>query len=129
MSISETINKPFTFDKQLEDDFLTEYCDGDLDFCLSMFEVFLETVSKEILQLSTAISVRDFSKISEIAHRVKSNFAYVGFSRDGESLSLIDAAAKSDQVHPDANQTIELIKSHIIIIEKENIRLSAYLQS
>ncbi len=129
MSLSETIISPFIFDSQLEDNFLTDYCDGDLSFSQVMFEAFLETATDEINLLEKAISSTDYNSIAEIAHRVKANFAYVGLSKDGEDLGKIDSQAKSGQLHPDANQIIERIRSHIEIINKENNRLSVYLQS
>jgi HPt (histidine-containing phosphotransfer) domain-containing protein len=118
----------FAFNQELDSDFLTQYCDDDLHFCSDVFAAFLDTCREDVEELAQAIKARNYKTISQIAHKIKPNYAIVGLSGDGEALAKLDHQAKEESISEDANELIENIRNHISIIEEDNNRLMKFLE-
>ena len=57
---------------------LNEISQGDGDFVRSMVVTFVENVTVDIDKIRSLISVNDWTAIGEKAHKLASNFAYLG---------------------------------------------------
>ncbi len=89
---------------KLDFSYLKEMSRGDHSFVKEMIEIFLKEVPFAIGQLEEELEKKDWKKISDIAHRIKTNFMMVGLHVQKEDALKIETLIKTDKF---AEQEIE----------------------
>ena len=85
-SQNKIINIDFTY--------LLESCKGDHEFVKEMIEIFLKEIPIAMTQLEEESDKKNWLKISEIAHRVKTNYMMVGLNIQKENALDIEKSIK-----------------------------------
>lgn len=123
-------SEKYQFSKELNTEYLEANYSGKISLYNKLVIVFLDTVKKEYDELSLAISLRDFTQVSMIAHKVKNNFQFVGLGKFTDWFSELEQSAKISSantflIFKKINAEFELACS---IIENEKIRLETFLK-
>ncbi len=128
---SQPIVEKFVFHKQLNAEKIEQFFGGDMQFCHSMFEVFLHTVPADLELLEDAVEARDFIAIKAISHKIKTNFKFVGLDAISDLIVKVESAAKN-QSQDTFGYYKELklrIEGAIAIIRAEIVRITRYLNN
>ena len=88
----------FIFSEKLNADFLNSSYGENLDFGKKMFSIFLSTIESDIEILSSGIKEEDFKRVSDVAHKIKNNFTWVGLPRLRSLMYRIESAAKEEDL-------------------------------
>jgi PAS domain S-box-containing protein len=78
--------------------FLKELSEGDREFEKEAIELFIRNVPKEIVTLSKAIIKKDFSKIHQTAHRLKSSLALFGLEKVLPLFEKLEEEARNEHI-------------------------------
>ncbi|MCB9225136.1 MAG: response regulator [Crocinitomicaceae bacterium] len=95
---------------------LTNLADGDEEFAISLFDIFLENTEKEIEKFKTALTDNNFEELIHIAHKMKPSLLMFGFSELYDLSDLIESKKAADT---DLVKFIELLKSATDVIAKK----------
>jgi signal transduction histidine kinase/CheY-like chemotaxis protein/HPt (histidine-containing phosphotransfer) domain-containing protein len=76
-------------------DYLRSLSKGDKEFERNMMQAFTEQIPRELNELKTAISKRNYKKIALVAHTMKSTVSYLGIQQLTPLLEQIEADAQS----------------------------------
>jgi signal transduction histidine kinase/CheY-like chemotaxis protein/HPt (histidine-containing phosphotransfer) domain-containing protein len=76
-------------------DYLRLLSKGDKEFERNMMQAFTEQIPRELHELKTAISKRNYKKIASVAHTMKSTVSYLGIHQLTPLLEQIEADAHS----------------------------------
>ncbi|MCM0607211.1 MAG: Hpt domain-containing protein [Xanthomonadaceae bacterium] len=85
---------------------------------------YLENRKKEIAELESYFSKKDFDAIAKIGHKLKGNAAGYGFIELGEIAIRLESASKKSDLNVVKN-CIDSIKSYLSSIEIEYVEVAA----
>ena len=88
--------KTYEFNPALDQDYMAMNYATDLGFCKALLEMFQQNVPLDVSQIKEAILLKDFDKVSSLAHKIKPSFKMVGLSQLSEGLVEVEMKAKSD---------------------------------
>jgi PAS domain S-box-containing protein len=71
----------FNFHESFDSDSLKMYYDGDIEYTLEMFEIFIDQLAESLPVLKSAIEAGDRSNTRHYVHKLKPTFTMVGFPR------------------------------------------------
>ncbi len=92
MSQNQSQNKPeFNIDLT----YLRDVSSGSNEFMIEMIELFLEQTPAYFEQLRQFIADENWSKVAEIAHKIKPTLAFMGANAAKESMAEIEASARN----------------------------------
>jgi len=74
-------------------EYLRSLSKGDREFERNMMQAFTEQIPRELNELKTAISKRNYKKIASVAHNMKSTVSYLGIHQLTPLLEQIEADA------------------------------------
>jgi len=105
---------------------LEEIARGDQDFIRDMVTTFVENVSSDLGKISSFKSVENWKSIGEVAHKLASNFAYLGagglhdLSANIERSILNDnnltgIAEKTDMLYQEGVMMVDQVKKDFFI--------------
>lgn len=119
----------FIFKNDFNRDLLSKNYGDDLSFCHKMFSLFIETIPNEYGHLKSAISSKNSIDIFQIAHRIKSNFYWVGLDKCHLELQNLEALAKKEDLLSigTGSDLLALINSRIELVKLEAERMNDYL--
>ena len=80
----------FHFSTELDNEYLANFYEGDLDYAADMFDTFLEYTVAEFPSLKSAVAGGDLEKIRKAAHKIKPTFAMVGLTKLRDELAKIE---------------------------------------
>lgn len=128
---SQQIGLGFEFDHRLEKASIEKFFGNDLSFCHKMFEVFLLTVPKDLEALHDAVSEKDFIAIKTLAHKLKTNFQFVGLNKISSLLESIEKNSKleSSETYVNYDEFHSLIEDGMSLIKSETIRIACHLKN
>ncbi len=81
--------------------YLNEMSRGDLNFVKEMIEIFLQEIPVALIQLEEALKDRNWEKIANIAHRIKTNYMMVGLNVQKENALDIEKSIKRNEYSSD----------------------------
>lgn len=118
----EVVNIDFTY--------LLEMSRGDDSFIKEMIEIFLKEIPAAMNQLAEEVEQKNWTKISNISHRIKSNFMMLGMKVQQENALVIETSIKNNDFDPEEIVTrLHQLKSDSKIaypmLEKELKRFSS----
>lgn len=88
---------------EFDKDFFKTYYANDLNHLKVVFESFLESIDKELIALEAAYQTNNFELIGEIAHKIKPNFAFVGFSQIANLYQEVENLAYNHELDQKIN--------------------------
>lgn len=92
MPENQSQNKPhFNIDLT----YLRDVSSGSNEFMIEMIELFLEQTPAYFQQLRQFIAEENWSKVAEIAHKIKPTLAFMGADAAKESMAEIESCARS----------------------------------
>jgi len=108
---------------------INEIAQGDQGFVRDMLETFVENVSIEIKRIQTFMPMENWTAIAETAHKLASNFAYLGshnlhtLAADIEKSvindnNLIGIAEKTEEMCNQGIVLIRQLKNDFCILDK-----------
>ena len=81
--------------------YLREMSKGDDEFIKDMIEIFLNDVPSAIQQMQSALEASNWSKVGDIAHRIKSNYMMLGMKTQQNISLLIEKGIKQNEFEPE----------------------------
>lgn len=124
-------NTFFTFDAELDSEYLETVFENDLKYILEMFEIFLNSVPKEFNLLKSAIAEKNSRAILQLSHKIKPAFAMVGLTKESNTLEEIerDIFEENFSNFEDILCKLNHIQRRVQIIDKEEKKLRSFLDS
>ena len=89
----EVVNIDFTY--------LLEMSRGDESFVREMIEIFLSEIPAAMTQLAEEVEEKNWIKISNISHRIKSNYMMLGMKVQQDNALTIETSIKSNDFEPE----------------------------
>lgn len=97
---------------KLDFTYLLESCHGDHGFVKEMIEIFLQEIPIAMSHLGKASEEKNWIKIAEITHRIKTNFMMVGLNVQKETALEIEKAIKTNNfIESEIEAKIRQLKS------------------
>ncbi len=119
-------NTQFPQNEILKVDFtyLLGSCQGDHGFVKEMIEIFLKEIPLAMTQLEEELEKKNWTKISEVAHRIKTSYMMVGLNIQKEIALEIEKSIKTNdfeekEIHAKIRKLQSGSKSAYPILEKE----------
>ena len=106
---------------------LNEIAQGDKDFVRTMVVTFIENVTTEIDSIQSFKSLEKWTDIAETAHKLVSNFAYLGADRLQALAANIEKSVLNDHDLTDiADKTDKMCNDGILLIDqlKEKFKIT-----
>jgi len=75
--------------------YLRDVSSGSNEFMIEMIDLFLEQTPAFFEQLSQFISEENWTKVAEIAHKIKPTLAFMGADAAKESMAVIETNARN----------------------------------
>ncbi len=104
-------------DHPIDETFLTEYYDGDLEFQLDIFKKFQTIFEVEFTKLEEYAAQDDYKKLYLAAHSLKSNLKMVGLNKHATMAYKVEELSK--------REVIESKQYLVILLNEKNIIKSA----
>lgn len=122
----------FTFTTALDGDVLTTFYDGDLNYAMMMFEIFLAEIPREVERLRGQLALENLEECRSALHKMKPNFVMVGNEPLTEFCSKLEKNIKEghlsfEQAKPEIESVLEEINQTLILLEQETIALKQHL--
>ncbi len=77
--------------------YLKEVSNDNTEFIVEMIDIFLAQTPDYVLILNNAIAEQDWSKIAEMAHKIKPTLGFMGADSAKGAMSSIESRAKDKQ--------------------------------
>lgn len=85
-------------DKPLDLSYLKEMTGDSTEFIIEMIDVFKEQTPIYMIELQQALEAKDWTALSNCAHKIKPTFAYLGRGDAKDHMQMIEHAARSSNV-------------------------------
>ena len=122
--------QPFVFECHFNADIIKSNYGNDIRYCHDMFQLFLETIPRDLFFLKNAIKTRNLLDIFQIAQRIKSNFYWIGLDDCANSLEKLANFARFKEESSTLDlgvQVIQNIDAKISAVKQESERMNNYL--
>lgn len=127
---SKTEYTDYCFDESLDTKCLEEFYEGDVEYALEMFQMFIQSFPRYWSEVKAAQKEVDYDKARELFHKIKPTFSMVGLPELTEKFKLFETLAKDKDpsvwVRMDA--CTKNIKSWFQTIEIEVKRMTNHLE-
>lgn len=120
----------FQYSQELDSSYLQDFYEDDHDRAALMFQLFLNNIDKEIADMKSFFSARDWENLALLAHRIKPNFSMVGLTGLTDRMQEVDRLAKAKnakrlgEIVPDF---FSEFKNKRKLVERELILINAYI--
>ena len=81
--------------------YLLEMSRGDQSFVKEMIEIFLSEIPAAMKQLAEEVEQKNWIKISNISHRIKSNYMMLGMKVQQDNALIIETSIKNNDFEPE----------------------------
>jgi len=106
----------FVFVEALDNEYLQEFYEGDMDYMIDMFESFFESTVPDIPSLKKHAEAEEWVKLSRLAHKIAPTFSIVGLT---ELEPLFRKIEKLVDANSTGSELIELMENiHQLLPEK-----------
>lgn len=126
------MEKSFKFSTPLDSEVLSSFYDGDLNYALMMFEIFLAEIPAEVEKLCIELEQDNLEGCRSVLHKIKPNFIMVGNEPLTNYCTKIEKGIKEgslsmEQVRPEIESIVEEINQTLILLQQETNDLKQYL--
>ncbi|GGI23461.1 Hpt domain-containing protein [Pedobacter mendelii] len=90
--------------------YLKEMAGHDPEFMIEVFEIFIEQTPFYMAELENALSIKDWKKVADFAHKIKPTFAYIGRGDVKDFVDYIETSSKSEE-------NLDLIPKKVITLQ------------
>ncbi|MFK7907533.1 MAG: response regulator, partial [Chitinophagales bacterium] len=117
----------FVFVEALDNEYLQEFYEGDMDYMIDMFESFFESTVPEIPLLKEYAEAEEWIKLSRLAHKIAPTFSIVGLT-ELEPLfrkveKLVDANSTGSELIELMENIHQLLPDKVALIQSELNRM------
>ena len=117
----------FTFNEQLDQNFLDSLYGDDLPYAQEVFTEFLSNTKNEYETIKAAYKDNDLKKIRQHLHKIKPTFAFVGLGQLTEKSEKVivacDTSINVSQIEPMCSELFKEIEGSFKLVEKELERM------
>jgi CheY-like chemotaxis protein/HPt (histidine-containing phosphotransfer) domain-containing protein/two-component sensor histidine kinase len=110
-------------------EYLRSLSKGDKEFERNMMQAFTEQIPRELNDLKTAISKRNYKKIASVAHNMKSTVSYLGIHQLTPLLEQIEADAQSKSGMARVNDNFTSVEATCQLAMREVNKLMVFDQN
>jgi CheY-like chemotaxis protein/HPt (histidine-containing phosphotransfer) domain-containing protein len=124
--LENTDNQLFTFNKELNTDYLNEFYDNDIAYAKEMFELFLSQYVKEFEEVETLLSQGEWTTVKQKLHKIKPSFAMVGLPDFTAKIQAIEdeiAAAQTAEASSKYQFFKNEIQHYLPILESDLLKM------
>jgi len=122
----------FNFHESFDTESLKMYYDGDIEYTLEMFEIFIDQLAESLPQLKSAIEGGDRSNTRHLVHKLKPTFTMVGFPRTTTYFEKWERMIDDNLDNQGIQNQWEGVRSDIIginqLVSQEIERMRLYIQ-
>ena len=122
----------FNFHESFDTESLKMYYDGDVEYTLEMFEIFIDQLAESLPQLKSAIEGGDRSNTRHLVHKLKPTFTMVGFPRTTTYFEKWERMIDDNLDNQGIQNQWEGVRSDIIginqLVSQEIERMRLYIQ-
>ncbi|MEQ8238757.1 MAG: PAS domain S-box protein [Cyclobacteriaceae bacterium] len=94
VEVTEVENTSFDFGEGLDQEYLRDFYEDDIDRVKLMFTIFLKNIDGEMADLQSQFENQEWGSFSKIAHKIKPNFAMVGLTEISELMLALEGVEK-----------------------------------
>jgi HPt (histidine-containing phosphotransfer) domain-containing protein len=120
----------FIFQGGLDNDLLYELYELDYTSVLQTFQIFLDEIDSNILELEQFFKVNDISFFRKTIHRIKPVFSYIGLSELFKLFHAVEDKCNGivdlKLLDPSFPELVKSVKESVELIKKEKIRLEIF---
>ncbi|MEO1262041.1 MAG: response regulator [Bacteroidota bacterium] len=121
----------FSFDRNLDVNYLDEFYQGDLEYAIDMFDTFLKYLLPEMQNLKRTIKNENWESAKALAHKIKPSLSMVGLTGLSGKMHLLENGARQKVpigqlalLFAEIESSLEIKKA---LLEKELKRMKKYL--
>ena len=122
----------FSFHESFDTESLKMYYDGDIEYTLEMFEIFIDQLTESLPLLKSAIEGGDRSNARHFVHKLKPTFTMVGFPRTTTYFEKWERMIDDGLDNQGIENQWEGVRSDIIginqLVSQEIERMRLYIQ-
>lgn len=120
------------FSDNLDQNYLNEFYQGDVERARVLFGLFLQVIDKEVMTLVKHFEEGDWNAFAKQAHKIKPNFAMVGLTDLSQIMKIYEGATYDESVRQKINREIhnlsEKLENGRKIVENELRLISQFQQ-
>lgn len=90
--------------------YLREVASGNTEFMIEMIDIFLEQTPTFVDDLTKAIEVKDWKKMSELSHKIKPTLAFIGVDSGRQVMEEIEKDARNQVDYDEIVEKFNLMK-------------------
>lgn len=99
--------------------YLQEVANDNTEFMVEMIDIFLAQTPEYVQSLSDAVANKDFSKIAEMAHKIKPTLAFMGANKARDAMASIELRAREKENYEAIAEDFKNLKGDLdLIFEK-----------
>lgn len=99
--------------------YLQEVANDNTEFMVEMIDIFLAQTPEYVQSLSDAVANKDFSKIAEMAHKIKPTLAFMGANKARDTMASIELRAREKENYEAIAEDFKNLKGDLdLIFEK-----------
>ncbi len=124
----------FVFSEDLNNKYLNDLYEGDIEHALDMFETYIVLLEKNINQLTLLCQNKDYKELSATFHKIKPSFGLVGLSTLEEKskemeLVLLQPVTDHQYIQDEVNAFIAQALNSKPLILQEIVRMEAFINA
>jgi HPt (histidine-containing phosphotransfer) domain-containing protein len=81
---------------QIDLTYLNEIAGGDAEFMIDMIDIFIEQTPTYNEQIVSAIAVKDWKTVGDVAHKIKPTLAFMGVNHAKDLMASIESRARTE---------------------------------
>lgn len=106
----------FEFSNLLNQNYLKDLYEGDLEYAADMFETFLDYTVKEFPSLRPLIEANDLENGRKLAHKLKPTFAMVGLTDLQQKMLQIEKMAEEQTASAEILSALDFVEEQLKIL-------------
>jgi HPt (histidine-containing phosphotransfer) domain-containing protein len=114
---------------KLDLSYLKDVASGSDEFMIDMIDLFLDQTPAYFEQLEQFISEENWSKVADIAHKIKPTLAFMGVDSARESMAEIEQNARNLINLETISPAFQLLKEMSVQLYKQLAEVKASLQN
>ncbi len=132
--VDQTSLTEFVFNPKLDLQELGSFYEGDVQYAVDMFVIFLKNISGYTNQLSAHIQMEDWEGLCSVLHKIKPTFPMVGLSEQHAIVCALESEAKNKNVNIQVYQVklddfIHSVDEMIPVLENEVQRMNEFIEN
>jgi len=109
--------------------YLKDVASGSDEFMIDMIDLFLDQTPGYFEQLEQFITEENWSKVADIAHKIKPTLAFMGVDSARESMAEIEQNARSTRNLETISSAFQVLKDMTVQLYKQLAEVKASLQN